>query len=195
MWQEKLVRGIIVVLGAAAVVLAVEILDGSAFDQTAAKTIQTALALAIITPLAAAGLNLAKQRSELVVLGRLAAVVSLIAFVVVAIRVWTNDFFLFGDWRPALYAFLVAIAVAQVTVLLTIARRHDPNWVRFLRAATIVALGILVALAIKEIASPSYDQDFKESAIAAVAYGFGMISLVLFGTLTREPRQQHPGSG
>jgi hypothetical protein len=170
------------VLGLAALALLIDVLSGSGRDETPQRAIAMALALAFFVPLTAAGITLAQRRPELGPLGHLATAACVIAFVIVAVSIWSNSVFS-GDWRPAGYSLLIALGIGQVSVLLAFGRREDPELLRLLRGATIIATAILVAIAVSEISSPGPDFDFKGMAVAAIAYGFGTLVLLLIAWL------------
>lgn len=184
MKREEIVRvaGGLIAVGAA--VLVIVILSGSEDDPTTQKTLGTAVAVAFFTPLVAAGLAFSRRRPELGVFAYLGVAVALAGFAVVVVSIWSEDFF-GGEWRPAAYALVVALAGGQVSVLLGVAEPSDGNGLRMLRAVTIAALVIFVVLVISEISSSGGETDVKGMAVAALVYGAGTIVLLLTALLGR----------
>jgi hypothetical protein len=182
--REEIVRvagGLVLV---AAAVLAIVIITGSEHDPATQKTLGTAAAVAFFTPLVAAGLAFSRRRPELGLIAHLGVAVALAGFAVVAVSVWSEELF-GGEWRPAAYALVLALAGGQVAVLLALADPGDGNGLRLLRAVTIGALGIFVALVISEISGSGDETDVKGMAVAAVIYGAGTIVLLLASMLGR----------
>lgn len=184
MRQEEIVRVAGGLLLAGAAVLVVVILTGPEDNGTIQRTLGTAIAIAFFTPLVAAGLAFSRRWPNLGAFAHLGVAGTLAAFAVVAVSIWTNEFY--GEWRPAAYALVVALGGGQISVLLAVADPGGGNGLRLLRTVTIAALVILVALVISEISSSSGSEtEVKGMAVAAVIYGAGTIVLLLAGLLGR----------
>jgi catechol 2,3-dioxygenase-like lactoylglutathione lyase family enzyme len=180
MRQSTIVRAAIGSLCAGAAVLIALILVGGNLDQTTAKLIGTAVALASFSLTAVAGSNLGLRRPSLNAFGYLTVAISALAFVAMVITLWFDSLWGSGDgWRPAVYMLILAFACGHTSVLLASGRSEDPEPVRVVRGGTIATLWILVALVFGEISSPGPDGAQEPIAIIAVLYLLGVILLPL----------------
>jgi len=172
------------VLCAAALVLILIILSGSRVDDTSAKAIGTAMALAFLSLTGVAGSHLSMRRPHLALVGHATAVVSGLAFVVTVAALWSglDD----GGWRPAAYSLIVAFACGHSCVLLAGSAAEESDGVQLVRAGTIAALWFLVALAITEISSRGPDHA-QGIGVVAVVYGLGTIVLPLLRRSAQSP--------
>jgi hypothetical protein len=172
------VRFLIGILCAGALLLIVLIASGSEIDETSGRTIATAVALAFFSLTGVAGTNLAQRRPGLAAFGYFTAVISFVAFVAMTWSVWLNHLD-DGSWRPAVYALILAFASGHASVLLAAAHDGDAENVRLVRGGTLLALATLVVLGFVEIASPGPDVGEQSIAVVAILYVLGTIVLGL----------------
>jgi peptidoglycan/LPS O-acetylase OafA/YrhL len=173
-----LVRLLIGVLCAAALVLIATIGSGSELDETGGKAIGTAVALAFFSLTGVAGTNLARRRPRFALFGYLTAAVALAAFLAMMALVWSDG--LTGDgWRIPVYLTIVAFGAGHASLLLGSQQPRDSEAVRLVRAGVILAIAMLCAMAIVEISSPGPDIGTRLIAVVAVLYLLGTILLPL----------------
>src|SRR4051794_4589904 len=95
-------------LCAAAFVLILIIVSGSDVDETSAKAIETAVALAFLSLTAVAGSHLSLRQPRLALFGHLTVLISALAFLLTTAATWAKS----DDslWETAAYALILAFA-------------------------------------------------------------------------------------
>ncbi|HET9199276.1 MAG TPA: hypothetical protein VFN92_13600 [Solirubrobacterales bacterium] len=165
------------VLCAAAFVLILIILSGSELDDTSAKAIGTAVALAFLSLTAVAGSHLTLRQPQLSLLGFATIAISGLAFLATAAAIW-SDFD--GDgWKSAGSCLILAFAGGHTCVLLSGAGERDGDGIKAVRYGTIAALWLLATLAIAELSSSGDDVDPQGLGVVAVLYALGTVLLPL----------------
>ena len=173
-----IVRLLISVLIAAAMVLITVIATGSPLDETGGKAIATAVTVALCSLAGAMGTNLVRRQPGLALFGYLTAAVALVAFVSVTLAIWA-DGAQDGNWRVAAAASILAIGSGHASLLLASARAEDSDAVRLTRAGVLLAIALLCPMAIVEISSPGPDVGVRPIAVLAVLYLLGTVLLPL----------------
>jgi hypothetical protein len=181
------VRFLIWLLCASALLLILVIATGSELDETSGKAIGTAAVLAAFSLSGVAGTNLARRRPSLGLFGYLSALASVAALALVLGAIWGES----ADWNAAGVAIVLAIAGGHASVLLASAREDDSDAVRLTRAGTLLAIALLSSLAVAEIAADGGEIDPRGIGIVAVLYILGTLLLPLLrrGTTTRAPAE------
>jgi len=181
---------LIALLCAAALVTIALLLGGSDVNETGGKAIGLAATCALFMLTGVTGISLAQRRPGLSIVGYLTVLVSLGAFLAVNAAIWANDIFS-DSWRTAAEATVLAIAAANVSLLLGSAREGDSEALRVVRAGAMASLAALCVMAIVEISSRGEDIEIQAIAIAAVLYLLGMALLPLLRRLS-PPAQAEP---
>jgi hypothetical protein len=180
-------RYLIAVLCAAALLLIILILAGSDVDETSARAIGTAVALAVFSLTGMAGKSLASRRPDLSLLGYLTAAVSLAAFPAAANAIWDAD--LFGAGGTAAGDTLVlALAGGHASLLLGSQREEDGEAVRLVRAGVLAAIALLSLIAIVEISSDGEHVGAQAIAVLVVLYVLGTIVLPVLRRTSSHPK-------
>jgi catechol 2,3-dioxygenase-like lactoylglutathione lyase family enzyme len=161
-------------LCAAAFVLILIILSGDALDDTSAKAIGTAAALAFLSLIGVAGSHLSLRRPQLAPLGHLTLLAAAIAFVLTLIAIWSEAD---GSGEWAACGLILAFACGHSSVLSANSREEDSEGVRAVRAGTLVALWLLAILGVAEIAENGGDFDPRLLGVIAVLYALGSLLL------------------
>lgn len=173
-----LVRLLIAVLCAAALILIITIGSGSELDETGAQAIGTAVAFAFFSLAGVAGTNLARRRPRLALFGYVTAAIAVAAFLAMTALIWNGHSS--GDgWRIPVYLTIVALGAGHASLLLGNARDDDSETVRLVRSGVLLAIAMLCTLAIAEISSPGKDIGLRPIAVVAVLYLLGTILLPL----------------
>lgn len=193
MGDTEALRGVIKfsigLLCAAALLAILLILSGSEIDETSAKAIGTAAALAFLSLTGVAGSNLAARRPQLALFGHATALISAIAFVLAAIAIWTEP----DEANPngVFYALIIAFACGHSSVLLANGDDRDSDGVRLISYGTLASLWLVVALAITEISESGHQVDARTMGVVAVVYALGTFVLPLLRRMgTPRPKRQ-----
>jgi catechol 2,3-dioxygenase-like lactoylglutathione lyase family enzyme len=181
--DRALLRILIAVACAGAAVLAVLVLTSSGGGETAGRVVGTALALAVFSLAGMTGAQLAARRPEISVIGYLTAIAAVAGFALILDLIWSGDLFGAGDPRLLGYLLLVTLAASQCSLLLGHAHPEDGQAVRLLRAATLLAIGVLAIMGITEIAESGQQVGPKPFALAALVYLLGVTLVPLLGLL------------
>jgi catechol 2,3-dioxygenase-like lactoylglutathione lyase family enzyme len=174
---------LIALLCGAALILIALILSGSEFDKTSAKALGTACTFALFYLTAVAGTALSRRRPELSLLGHLTVAFSLAAFLAVNAAIWSGDLFS-NRWRVAGDTIVLAIAAANVSLMLRSAPEKDSEAVRLARGGAIAALTALSLMVIFEVSSSGQDIGPQPLAVAAVLYLLGVALIPLLRRLS-----------
>ncbi len=167
-----LVRVLIGVLCAGALLLILLIASGSDIDEDSARAIGTASAIAFFSLTGVAGLGLAGRRAELAWFGYLTAIASAVAVLMMIGAIWSEDN---GSWEAAFIALILAFAGAHASVLLGPADHADN--LRLVRNGTLLALALLVVMSTVAIAGGEIGP--QPIGVVAVLYALGTIVLAL----------------
>lgn len=171
-------RLLIAALCLAALVLVAVVLGGSENDQDAGRAIATALAFAIFSLPAWAGVVLVERRPSLSIVGVLTVIVSLVAFIAVVRAYWDGGVFS-DDWKTAGELAIAAIGAGQVSMLLGFAPAAESRIVSLVRYCVVAAIAVVATLAIVEVSQPGRDVGVKPIAAGAIVYLFGTLLLPL----------------
>ena len=178
---RPIARALVVAVCLAALVAIVLVLTGSARNLTAERVLLLAIVLALFSLTGPAGMKLAGRGPELVtyVFGYLTVILSVLAFGEAIATFWSENW-LFGDqWRTAVETGLVALAAANISLLLASQRPEDGVEIHAARAGAVLAIVVLSALALTEISSPGRDVGVKPMAVFAVVYVLGAVLIPL----------------
>jgi hypothetical protein len=177
--QRTIARILVAALCLAAAVVVVLVLGASESDPTAGRVLGVAVAVALFSLTAAAGMRLA-GRAELVthLFGYVAVIASLIAFGETVAALWADDVF-DDQWRTAAEAGLVALAAANICLLLASEHIDDAGVIRAARGAAAISVVVLTAMALIEISSPGRDVGIRPMAVFAVIYLAGGLLIPL----------------
>jgi hypothetical protein len=176
--DRTLLRIVIAVACAGAAVLAVLVLTSGSDGETPGRVVATALTLALFSLAGMTGVELAARRPDISVLGYLTAIAAVAGFAVILDLIWSGRL-LGGDYRLLGYTLLLTLAASQCSLLLGHARRGDGQAIRLLRAATLLAIGVLVVMGITEIAESGQQVGPKPFALAALVYLLGVVLIPL----------------
>ncbi len=178
-----LVRFLIGILCAAALLLIAIIGSGPKLDETGSKAIGTAVALALFSLTGVAGTNLARRRPRFALFGYLTAAVALAAFLAMTALIWNGDPTDDG-WRIPIGTAILALGTGHASLLLGSARTEDGEAVSLVRAGVILAIAMLCSMAIVEISSSGMDIGVRPIAVVAVLYVLGTVLLPLLKRAT-----------
>jgi catechol 2,3-dioxygenase-like lactoylglutathione lyase family enzyme len=175
-------------LCAAALLAILLILSGSEIDETSAKAIGTAAALAFLSLTGVAGSNLAARRPQLALFGQATALISALTFVIIAIAIWTEP----GDAEWIFCVAIVAFACGHSSILLASGGDRDSDGVRLVCYGTLASLWLVVAMAITEISENGHQVSVRAMGVAAVVYALGTFVLPLLRRMesSRPPRRE-----
>jgi hypothetical protein len=175
-------------LCAAALLAILLILSGSEIDETSAKALGTAAALAFLSLTGVAGSNLAARRPQLALFGQATALISAIAFLIAAIAIWTEP----EDAEWIFCVLIVAFACGHSSILLASGNDRDSDGVRLVCYGTLASLWLVVALAITEISENGHQVDARTMGVVAVVYALGTFVLPLLRRMepARPPRRE-----
>ncbi len=187
---RPIVQTLIAALCVAALLLIVTILNGSGLNQTAGRSIGTAVAFSFFGLTGVSGLFLLERRPGLGAVALPTVALSAIAFVLISVAIWSPQHE--HGWHAAVYAGILAAATSQASLLLATARPTEVESIRLVRAGTILAVGLLAALTIVAISSPGRDVGAKPIGVVAVLYLLGNILLPL---MRRSGVDRPPGDG
>lgn len=174
------------VLCIAAFVLILVILSGNRLDDTSGKAIGTAVALAFLSLTAIAGSHLRLRQPQLALLGVATVGISMLAFLVVTMAIWSE-----GNWKFAGICLVLAFAGGHSSVLLAGIDDRDDDTVRLVRGGTIVALWLFALLVVGELLESGDNVSPQGIGVLAVLYALGTLLLPLLRRAT--PQQTSPG--
>jgi hypothetical protein len=130
-------RGLVAGLCVAAFAAVVALLGGE-FDDTEARVILTSIGFSVCSSLAGAGASARLGRSETArSLGLATIVLSVAAFVLLAIGLWSDDWGSEGIWRSFGTAAVLAVAGAHAGAVLAARRETDSDTVRALSGLSV----------------------------------------------------------
>lgn len=175
-------------LCAAAFVLILIILSNGDVDDTSGQAIETAIAFAFLSLTAVAGSHLSLRQPQLSLLGFATATVSGVAFLVTLVAIWSSD-----HWEAAASFLIVAFACGHTSVLLAGRNDAESQGVELVRAATILFLWLLVAMALAEIADNHVGE--QQIGVVAVLYALGAVVLPLLRRMEPASVSQPQASG
>jgi hypothetical protein len=179
----------IAILCGCALVAIVLILSGSGIDETSARALGTAIALALASLMMSAGLLLVRRRPGLALLGFLGILIAAVALLFCIGAIWD----LAHDSRQARSLFgvstVLAIACAHASLLLANARQGEADAVRLIRAGALAAMAILAILLCAEIVTRGEEVSWKAIGVFAVLYALGtlLLPLVRIATASSKP--------
>jgi hypothetical protein len=165
----------------AALVAIVIVLSGPAYDMTASRVVGVAVAIALYSLTATAGMKLVGRGPELVthLFGYAAVILSLLAFGEAIAALWAESWLIDDQWRTAAETGLVALAAANISLLLASQRREDGVETHAARGVALLSIVGLSALALIEISESGRDLGLKPMAVFAVLYALGAVLIPL----------------
>lgn len=170
------------VLCVAAFALILVILSGNHLDDTSGRAIGTAVALALLSLTAIAGSHLRLRQPQLALFGVATVAVSMLAFLVVAAAIWSED-----NWEPAGICLTLALASGHSSVLLAGVDDRDDDAVRLVRGGTLVALWLLALMLIGELLESGDNLSPQGIGVLAVLYALGTLLLPLLRRASPTP--------
>ena len=186
------VRALIAVLCVAALLAIVVIANGSELDETSAKLVGTAAAVAFFSLTGVAGSNLARRRPEIGLFGYLTALVSVVALTATTVGIWE---WWETDWEPAGIAIVLAMASGHASVLLASVRDQDPDTVRLTRYGVLLAIAVLTLMATIAISADGEEVSPQAAGIVTVLYLLGVLLLPLVRRMSTDRPQQPASDG
>lgn len=174
----RALAGLLCAGGLIAIVL---VMSSSESGRTPARLLLIALAAAFYSLTAAAGLRLAGRGPELRahLFGYLTVIVTLVAFGEAVAGFWSREWLFEDSWRTAVQTGLVALAAANVSLLLASQRPKDGGEVHAARLGSVLAVTVLCVLVLIEISEPGHDVSIKPMAVCAVVYVLGALLIPL----------------
>jgi hypothetical protein len=177
---QSLLRVCIVLLCVGAAVLIFAIASSAKIDAVSSRATASAVALAFVTLVAAAGARLVERQPGMAMLGYLAIGAALLSLAVSAVLIWGDSLGSgSGTAHWAWYTLIAAFALANTCALLFSYDDLDPDAVKLVRLGTVLALWALVITVLAEIHAPGRDVDPRQFGVTAVVYGLGVILLPL----------------
>jgi len=185
-WQapsRRLLVAPIAILCGCALVAIVLILSGSGIDETSARALGTAVALAVASLMASACLLLVRRRPELALLGFLGILLATVALLFCIGAIWDlgDDS---GLARPFGVSAVLAIAAAHASLLLANARQGEADLVELVRAGALGSMAVLAILLCAEIVTRGHEVSWKAIGVFAVLYVLGTLLLPLLRIAT-----------
>lgn len=176
----SLLRICIALLCVGAAVLIGVILTSDPLDEESGKALASAVVLAFLFLVAAAGANLVERQPGIATIGYLTIAVAAAAFAITTYLVW-KDFFMSssGTAHWAWYALIGAFALGNTSALLAGHDDADADSVKLVRLGTVVVLWALVITVIAEIRVSGHDVNPQQMGVTAVLYGLGVLLLPL----------------
>jgi hypothetical protein len=175
---QAVVGLLIAALCAGALLTIALIVFGPEVSETNGHIALTVFALGFTSVTAVAGSNLARLRAVHAIFGYLTVVISLVAFVIVVVTVWSADGLL-GDDRPLAYALILAYATGHASYLLRSAGEGETTSVRWISAGTVLPLAVLVVMAFIDLAGHRGVVGPNPIGVAVVFYALGTVLLPL----------------
>jgi hypothetical protein len=172
-----IVRTMIAVLCAAALLLILLIVSGSKLDAASGKAIVTAVGFAFYSLTSMAGMGLAAKRRSMSFFGHAVAVTSAAAFLSGAVALWGGESG--GIWKLPWILLVLSFGGAHASLLLKGTRDDDPDAVRNIRLGVLVTIAALCLMTILEIASKEAPIDPRAFGVLAVLYLLGTVLLPL----------------
>ncbi|HET8814144.1 MAG TPA: hypothetical protein VFM51_04240 [Solirubrobacterales bacterium] len=162
-------------LCSAAFVLILLILSGSRIDETSARALGTAVALAFLSLTGAAGSRLTMRQSQFSLFGYVTVLISGLAFLVITAAIWSGD----DGWEEAFCFLIVAFACGHTSILLASSDERGDSQVRTTQYGTVISLWLLAVLAVAEILENGHQIDERLMGVVAVLYVLGTVVLQL----------------
>lgn len=171
------VRALIALLVGAGLLLIMVILSGSELDETSGKGLGTAVAFAVYSLTAMAGVTLAARRPDAALFAYMVAGVSALAFLAATVAIWSEPDS--GGWELPGILFVLALGGGHGALLLKGAREGDAEAVRAIRLLVLIAIAALCLMAAIEISAHGSDMDPRLLGVTAVLYLLGTALLPL----------------
>lgn len=187
--DRSLLQILVALLCVGAFVLAVLVMASGRTGLTATRVLGTAIGLAVFSLAGATGVELARRRPDVALLGYLTVLAAVAAFAALLDMIWSYHVFEGGNPRLLGYTLLLALGGSQCSLLLSHARPDDGQAIRLLRAAALLAIGALVVMGIAEIAEQGEQVGVKPMALVALVYLLGTVLIPLL-RLTGLPAQE-----
>jgi hypothetical protein len=177
---KALLRVAIALLCVGAVAFVFAIVSSEPTDVINGRVIETTILLVVAVLIAAAGANLVARQPRMAFVGFLTIAAAVVSFALIAKLIW-NDSLLSaaGGTQWTQYSLIAAIALGNMSALLSGYDDSDADSVKIVRLATVLALWALVITVIAEIRAGGPDVDPRQLAVTAVVYGLGVIVLPL----------------
>jgi hypothetical protein len=182
--SRRLLAVPIAILCGCALVAIILILGGSGIDETSAKALGTAAALAVASLMMSACLLLVRRRPALALLGFLGILAAAIAFLFCVGAIWELGDDSTNLARPFGVSAVLAIACAHASLLLANARQGEADAVRLVRAGALGAMTLLGILLCAEIVTRGQEVSWKAIGVFAVLYVLGTLLLPLIRIAT-----------
>jgi catechol 2,3-dioxygenase-like lactoylglutathione lyase family enzyme len=182
-------------LCAGAVVLIVKIAGKSGIDLTGVRLIYIALALAVFSVNAMAGLHLAQRRQRWAPLGYLTAAVAVVGFAAFVVYLLDQSISIGSNGQLQAVLLAATLALAQISLVLAYDSAEHPLAVRLVSLGTVLVILVLgVLVAIEAADSDSDPISPKTFSIVATLYLLGVALTVLFRLAAWERHRARVGS-
>jgi len=175
----------IAILCGCALVAIVLILSGSGIDETSARALGTAAALAVASLMMSAGLLLVRRRPELALLGFAGILLTAVALLFCIGVIWDLGDDSTGLARAFGVSAVLAIGCSHASLLLANARPEEAGAVGLVRAGALGAMAVLAGLLCAEILTRGQEVSWKAIGVFAVLYVLGTLLLPLVRMATR----------
>lgn len=165
-----------------AVIAIVAVLSDAEDGALAGKLVYATVVLTVFSLVSLAGVLLSVRRPELAWLGYLTVVAGLVAFALIARKIWNRDGFFDGGWDVPSSATLVALGLGQVSLLLGWARQSGP--IRLIALAASAAIAALATLGVLATAFDDFEVGARVLGVLAIVYllGIALLPLVMLGS-------------
>ncbi|HEV7401216.1 MAG TPA: hypothetical protein VGN84_13260 [Solirubrobacterales bacterium] len=186
-WQapsRRLLVAPIAILCGCALVAIVLILSGSGIDETSARVLGTAVALAIASLMVSANLLLVRRRPPLALLGFVGVLLAVVALLFCIGTIWDLSDDSTGLARAFGVSAVLAIASAHASLLLANARQGEADLVGLVRAGALGSMAVLAILLCAEIVTRGHEVSWKAIGVFAVLYVLGTLLLPLLRIAT-----------
>jgi catechol 2,3-dioxygenase-like lactoylglutathione lyase family enzyme len=178
-----------------AAVLIVKVAGKSGIDLTGVRLIYIALALAVFSVNAMAGVHLAQRRQRWAPLGYLTAAVAVVGFAAFVVYLLDQSISIGSNGQLQAVLLAATLALAQISLVLAYDSAEDPLAVRLVSLGTVLVILVLgVLVAIEAAASSSDLISPKTFAIVATLYLLGAALTVLFRLATWDRHRARVGS-
>ena len=169
---------LIAALCAGALLTVALVIFGPEVSQTNGHIALTVFVLGFASVTGVAGSNLVRLRSAHAVFGYLTVIVSLVAFVIAVVTIWSAEEPL-GDDKALAYALILAFATGHASYFMYSAEESDTNAIRWLSFATLLPLAVVVVMAFIDLAADRGVVGPNPIGVAIVFYGLGTVLLPL----------------
>jgi MFS family permease len=167
--------------------LAIVAIAGGDFNDTDGRILGTLLSIVIYSSTSFAHVPLIERRPNLSLLAFAGVGASAIGFLVTLGAIWSdsNDE---GTWRAAGVLFVIALALANVAVLISRRRASDGPAVTAVFGMTIAGIAVLTMMLISELSEHGSEDDafYRVLGIFAVLWVLGMVLLPILRKATRQ---------